>query len=782
MSADFFTGVVITSNAGSRAVTVARETSGGASSPDSGKLVQATVAGAVISQYLGFTDSSLPQPGTRVVCFAESNTNCYVLGCVPQPSVGTPTFHARAMLGAGCAMGDAANRKGHEKYLPSIFDGRCPTDVVDGDFVVANEMGVLLGLYQELANLKASELAQVQCFLLDDLVRIISHNFQHYTALGEYNLWHDGKRLMAEFGATHKPAESYGAPAVNSDEGAFKVFEGGKGHKIDDSDDYYDIQKDERIKAIERFKVFLGSVGDFLHVFLLRPHEEKERTLDPEQKLEPKDYDTGLCDLHVGTDGGLHLRSTKEVFIEKTNWIRVPIRKCSPDDPKGDDAQKLDYEEKKKFEFIDDYKWKTNPFTYALQIRDYVAYVNEKLNYQNFKKHEKDFGVNDEVDKEKNISKVVKIDKETQLHLKDYKLRTAGIYLMPNGGITIRDAWNSAIVMEGGNVYIQPAKDFIAQPLRNTVIKSGGSVSIACKKHLDLSSSKEGLRIKTEKSQYFYTEKGGLVLESANEKNDTKGTPDPSDEAIDYVGGIVLKSKLGIYNYAEKNIVNYAKEKFLLKALKDVDMIAVQAFTIYGEKSLMSFSDGILLNMGQNTITLADGGAMMAGAGSTVLGQKDQNLGVMYDDKSAFVDIIKGVLDTPTLTEEFAKAKDAKEDILKNTVFEKEKDFDDLVFKFLKSEKYNLNEEEDAIPMTMTQQDDLLTNLYKLEVWEEVEINETLPYPGKELFENFYYSSEKPANLEKKSVGLDAVNKPKSEEKPAKITLDSLKSYKILPN
>jgi len=154
---------------------------------------------------------------------------------------------------------------------------------------------------------------------------------------------------------------------------------------------------------------------------------------------------------------------------------------------------------------------------------------------------------------------------------------------------------------------------------------------------------------------------------------------------------------------------------------------------------------------------------------------------VMYDDKSPFVDVIKGVLDAPTLTSEFSKAKEAKEDILKNTVFQTEEDFDALVFKFLKSEKYKLLPEEDALPMTMTQQDDLLTSLYNLETWEEVEINDTLPYPGKELFENFYYSSEKPVNLEKKDVGLDAVNKPAPDKEPAKIKLDSLNTYKILP-
>jgi hypothetical protein len=684
------------------------------------------------------------------------------------------------MLGAGDAMEDQANRKGHVSNLPAIHDSRRPTDVVDGEFVVANELGVLVGLYQELANLKASELAQIQCFLLDDLVRIISHNFQHYTALGEYNVYHDGKRLMAEFGVTHKPAESYGAPAVSDDKGAFKTFEEGGAHTVDDAEDFYSITKDERIKAIERFKGFVGSVGDFIHLFIARPHAENFRYLDPEQKLDNKDFDTGLCDLHIGADGGVHLRSLKEVFIEKTNWIRVPLRKAAPDDPKGDDASKLDYKSKAKFEFTDDYAYKGNPFAYALQIRDYVAYVNEQLGYQNFKAHEKDFGLSTDVDEEQNVSKIGAVDKETQLFLQGYKLRTAGIYLMPNGGITIRDAWNSAIVMEGGNVYIQPAKDLVAQPLRNTIVKSGGSVNVSCRKHIDLSSTEEGLRLKTEKSQYLYSDKGGIVLE-ANGDTDTPGSPSPTDEAIDYVGGIVLKSKLSVYNYAENDIVHYSKRQLLLQSLGSVDMVANGSLVLYGKENLSSFSDSMILSMGQNVLTLAEGGVMLAGAGSTVLGQKDQNLGVMYDTKSTYVDVIKGALDTATLSAQLGKAKEGRDNILKKTTFENEDNFDALSFRFLKSEQYSVFSEEDALPMTMAQQDDLLADSYGLKPWEEKEVNDTMPYPGKDLFENFYCSSEKPVNLEKKRVGNDYVNKADPGNQPAKITLESLAKYTIQP-
>lgn len=771
-----FTGVIITSNSGSRAVTVIREAYGqGGGGGDMGMMMQGIFVSSLLSNFIGFDDCSLPQPGTRVLCIESDGNYCYVLGSIPSQSLDVETFAARTMLGAKNALADDANRIGHENNTTMLVDNRQPSDVVDGEHVVANEYGVLLGLYQQMANLKASELAQVQCFLLDDLVRIISHNFQHYTALGEYNVYHDGKKLMAEFGATHKPAESYGRPAVE-DDGNQPMFSKSGKHTVDDKEDFYDIEEDERTKAIERFKWFLGSVGDFLHVFLCRPDPEEVRVLDPETT--PKKPDTGLADLHIGTDGGVHVRSVKEIFIEKTNWIRIPLRKAAPDDPKGDED--IEYTKKEKFEFQNEFKYKQNPFTYALQLRDYAAYVNEKTGYQNFKSHEKDFYVNDKISEENSLKEIKKIDDKTDLNQEDYQLRTAGVYLMPNGGITIRDAWNSAIVMEGGNIYIQPAKDLISQPLRNNIVKAGGHINMACKKNIDLSSSEEGLRIKSEKSQYLYSNEGGVVIE-ANGNKDTPGEPDPAVEAIDYVGGIVLKSKLSIYNYAEKNIVSYAKKNLLLQSLNNTDIVADEAVTLYGKRNMQSFSDSSMSFYAKGQAYLfADRTVGVAGGSGTILGQKDQNLGVMYDDKSQFIDIIKGVIPVSDFTEQLGKASAAKEKLLEQTTFSEEAKFDDLKFKFLKSDKYgNLDPQEDAIPATIAQQDDLLTSLYSLKEWTEKEVNETLPYPGKDLFENFYYSAEKPVNLEENKLGKDYSNKADSTSTPAAVTLDSLQKYKI---
>jgi hypothetical protein len=769
LSVDTFEAAVTTSNAGTGIVTVIRESYGGADA-DFGYEMQGIPIASTMSTFLGFKESCLPQPGSRVLCMKFNSTYCYILGVIPEQSMGVKNIPLRGMLGAGDAANDQANNQGLSERISMVTDAQKPSDVVDGEHVVSNEFGVLLGLYQQLANLKASELSQIQCFLLDDLVRIISHNFQHYTALGEYNIYHDGKRIMAEFGATHLPKESYGS--TNS-----PTFQTSEGASPDDSQDHYTIQQDERIKAIERFKIFLGGLGDFLNIFLVKPADEP-RKLDPESSV--SEPDRGLFNMQVGTDGALHLRSLKEVFIEKTNWIRVPLRKAAPDDPKGDDAENIEYEKKEKFQFDDSYKYIGNPLTYSLQLRDYVAYVNEKLGYQNFKKHEKDFEVNDSPGKEKKIAACDEVDDETKLNLTDYQLRTAGVYLMPNGGITIRDAWNSAIVLEGGNIYLQPAKDLMSLPLRHNIVKAGASSTIACRKHMDFSCSEEGIRIKAQKSMYAYSHEGGIVLES-NGDTDTPGQPSPKSEAIEKVGGIVLKAKLSIYNYAEKDIYSYAKKKLFLEAEKEIAAAADKVILLGKKSFLILAKKSIRVVSRVSTWLLSKGKVICGGASKTLIGHKDMRIGMKISKAhkpEGLVDItslIDGLAVDPLIDTTY-------DEIYKLTTFSKGgwQDFKDLIFKFLKSTKWGKLEKEDYILGSLAQQDDLKTGNYSLETWEEKEINETYPYPGKEKGENFYLKPGELKNLETSQEGKDLSCKADAQSSPGQAEPKSMfKDYKV---
>lgn len=774
MTHNLFVGIVIASTAGSYTATIVREAYTRNKSADAGFRVQGIVVSSVFANFFGFKENVILQPGCRVLCVGENSEKCYVLGVIPDEDYLKKgediEFANRSILGPGCATDDKANRTEHVTRNTLTFSARRPTDAVDGEYEVGNELGVLLGLYQQLAVLKGSELSQVQCHLLDDLVRIISHNFQHYTALGEYNIYHDGKSLMAEFGATHLQSEMYGSPSVEN-EAEKSIFTENEEHTLNDAKDFYEIEGDERIKAIERFKLFLGSVGDFIHMFVVRPHPSAKRILDANSEdISP---DTGLCNLHVGTDGGVHLRSVKEVFIEKTNWIKVPIRVAAPEDPNGDNATQLNYEPKETFEFNNAYKYKDNPTAFGLQIRDYVTYVNEKLNYQNFKTHKKDFFVNDDIDKEEKINDIGNVDPKTPLGLNSYKLSTAGIYLMPNGGITIKDAWNSAIVMEGGNIYLQPAKDLLNLPLRHHISKVGGSYSLACQQHIDISSTNESLRLKTKNSIHLFSQDSGILLESA--KLDL--AEQKESEAIQHVAGIIFKSKGDVTTFSQEgNVVSHAAQKIILNSLRDINLLAQNNTNLYTKENFYSFAKGYD-NYSESNNTIAKKSAFFAGE-NTSIGKKNSPVSMQQTGFS-----FKGLRDTKDIQQSYEEKKeilaDSRQTFQTTNYKDLPEDINKLKFKFLDSNNYYL-QTADFIPITLAQQDDKISNLYSLEVWREEEVNDSYPYPGKNLFDNFLMDAPLFTNLEKGESNLKDL-KPKKELNPKapEMKLTSLNEYRV---
>jgi hypothetical protein len=107
--------------------------------------------------------------------------------------------------------------------------------------------------------------------------------------------------------------------------------------------------------------------------------------------------------------------------------------------------------------------------------------------------------------------------------------------------------------------------------------------------------------------------------------------------------------------------------------------------------------------------------------------------------------------------------------------------FEEVKFHFLKSDKYNLEDREDFIPQTIAQQDDKAFGFLNLQAWTEEEEESTLPFPGKDKFEQYYMtyelknlktSSNDPKDYESKSY--DSLT-----EQAGTLQFESLNSYKI---
>jgi hypothetical protein len=780
----FFIGRVSASDTGSYNVIV--ETVGdNLKSP-----MQGVPLASVFGTTLGFKECINYPVGAAVLCYYVFTSKCYILGIIPEKDIGDVRTFARTALKTNDGIFDEQNFVNYDTDASKndFYGQNRPSDVVEGELVYANEFGVLLGLFQTMATLKGSELAQVQCYLLDDLVRIISHNYEHFTAMGEFKVWHDGRAIMAELGATHLSGESLGIPQVTS----FKqdiVFSEENGRPTpDDSKDYYKFDKDERIKASERLKIFMGKLGDFLHMFIVRPDPEAIRALAGEVQGK---FDTGMADVHFGLDGRISIRTVTGASIEKTNWIMVPERVRTADDPNGDDD--LEYENKDPFEFDTSRKYKQNPTLFFLQMQDCNAYLQNAYDYKNFIKHEKDFKLSkDPQNQENQIEGIEKVDPNTEVKLSDYQLRRSGVYLMDNGGIMLKDAWGSAIVMEGGDIYLQAAKDLVSQPMRHAITKAGMHINLSARKDVDISSTEEGFRLKTKKIQYFYSLEEGMLLHSDGEKK-TNPLPE-TDGAYENMGGIVLKSKTGIFSYAEDSFARTTSQTLIKSGSLYIEAEGTDGnpngVHIKSKKNITAIAESFLyLNGGNSAIlhsnsgmeVIAQGSLIIGGASATAIGQQGQIIG-MVPHPGSFPAILDGVLDIPKISDGFDEIKNAELEINYQETFgypyQQDDKFEGIEFRFLKSEKYKLSDESDQLPMTIAQQQDKVFGIENLVPWVEVPVKGTYPFPGTDKW-NSYYATCQLVNLQKIKNDIYSKGTDGLISKGSTLSMEGMSSYTV---
>ena len=721
----FFIGTVTSTDATTYVIQVAPH---GADKP---QLLQGIPLTSHLSRLLGFKECFLPSIGSQVLCFQSNISTCLILGIIPDNDVSF-TYPLRTQVGAGDGLADEHNRSGYVGNVTSkltLVNNNRPTDVTAGEYVVGNEYGVLLGLFQQLAVLKGSELAQVQAFMLDDLVRIVSHNFEHFTALGDHKIFHDGKDLQIEFGLTHRPSEALGRPEVSTASESGTIQHTGT-VTIDDKETFYKVDEASRTN-ITRIKGFVGSISRLVNLLLVRPAEGTLRALDGK---EITNFDTGLASLQVGTQGNIRVATASDLALEKTNWIRVPHRIRIPEDPTGNhDPEQAEVPQ---FQFDQTITESGNPHLCFLQLRDYISQLYDGGALQRFKEFDKDFQINDDITKEAVLGEDTKIDPTTTCN---YIRKTAGIYIMPNGGIMLRDAWGSALVMEGGNIFLQPAKDLVAQPMRNVIGKIGGNISLAAKDDIVLSSTYGGLQVKSAENIHLYSHQAGIILHSNAQGPFEPVQPDPLGP-ITTVGGIVLQAKnSGIYSYSTLGVNHITGNQTTNVA--GIDYLSTSQLIHRASASAFFGSEQSTTVSGSQQLHLGSAGATIVyGLQGTVIGLEDQSFGIASAGPIQMA--VEGILKPEAVSTYLDQINSTLGTLFVDMtpVFKTTGSMDGVIFKFQPSDYYGITLA-DVIPQTIVQQEDKKFRNIGLTTWVEQEVNDSFPYPGKDM-RSFYATAD----------------------------------------
>jgi hypothetical protein len=141
----------------------------------------------------------------------------------------------------------------------------------------------------------------------------------------------------------------------------------------------------------------------------------------------------------------------------------------------------------------------------------------------------------------------------------------AWILALPDGSVSIRDIWGSAITMDRGNITISASKDINFIAGRNIVQKAGRDIIVGARRSLDLTAGVGQARLWSRQGTIVHCEEAGVMI--STHSKDIVSKPEAEGEKF-LPSGIVLKTKgtLTVSAESEKHQIN---TKFHVKGQRD---------------------------------------------------------------------------------------------------------------------------------------------------------------------------------------------------------------------
>lgn len=381
------------------------------------------------------------------------------------------------------------------------------TDILPGDSVQVNEMGAMNALLMFLNVMQGADAAKVETFVIDQLVRITAFNYQLRTSMGELNVMNDHGLITQEESGSHHLEEAITLAPDSADAAA----EGRETH-------------------LRRFHNFRGWLGGLVQSFIIRPHYQ-QGDLDKAQ-AQP---DCGVLQ-HVQTLAGWDAtRSVLGGGRHKALQIAVPKKKHEVDDPAGDATHQYPKP-------IVPFAWSEGPKTPAsiyCQLRDFFAWHFNHNLPQRFLERSKDWTVPDESDcpaplgianfKTPGIGgfhrefpeETAAMDPPQSFSMPGDDFEADGFkgrpgeawdHILPDGSISQRDAWGTGIESRGGHLVLTASKDIQIFAGGSVIIMGGDDVVIRAKQAVDISSTENQVRIRSQKEMFIHAEDGGMLI------------------------------------------------------------------------------------------------------------------------------------------------------------------------------------------------------------------------------------------------------------------------------
>lgn len=454
--------------------------------------------GGIFMPFFGFRLQGRLKVGTKVVLMLGQPS--YILACLPAD----PPDNKAADL-FRTTTGDVSVRDmGDDDASGNHVTGRNPTDMLEGEFRIANALQVGISFLTHLVKLHGSDRAKVECFLLDDLVRIVSGSFHHMSDFGDYRIINDNGRLNVVWHGTSREHEAWGL--LNDKDP--KVTSAASGVLPEDP---------VAVTGRWRFSMFVGHLGNFINMLVS----------DPVAAIgEIAQSRAGKFRAMTHTDGSYIMQSVADIGMEVVTRVLVPEEQKLHDDPGGDGAD--DFKEPNS-EFLD--TWKLDPqrpWTCAFHLREYARWLTQYHAYARFLQQNKDWKVPAETESPE--ASYGNGDEETERAIpaaqRKPRLTYSCIRIMRDGSHVHLDGYGGCYMTGGGSAVISMPKDIRFEAGRNISMIAGRSVFLKARRNVEIAAVTGSFVAKARARAVLFCEKGTLLLRTLMPRGDAP-TSDP---------------------------------------------------------------------------------------------------------------------------------------------------------------------------------------------------------------------------------------------------------------
>lgn len=511
----------------------------------------------LIASFLGVNTNSYPEVGSSVLVMRNLDSNGdmdYIMGVLPPKSTAADWESFSRYIGTSSSAPyvglNTIDKMNNQGKMDNYGTGSAPMDLVEGECLMENAYGVGLALLNNLASLKGSDLAKIECFVLDDFVRILSEQFEHITAFGEYKILNNDGCLNVLWKGTSDEYEAFNLDKKSEQKEDFEeVSKGQLNTDLENEDPEKVFYQDGRW----RFSQYIGKLGNFIHLFLTDPQNILQHSSDEDTK-----YYSGRFNIHVNQDGSLLVQSTGDIVFEKVCRIVVPIEKVRPEEL---DFTKLQLDAFAAWKPFD----KNNLFLNSYAIKDYskwfsnyyslATFIGLKDNFELKPESKIEQPLLDEGNQDLKSAKGVD-EKSFQKYLERY----ATIRIFRDASVMLLDGWGDCVHLSGGSINLSAAYDININALNNVNIV-GRNINALAKEELDLTAVERGMLLKSNAWMESRCMKGPILIQSSMNKNaDEDSLPDDPEfkSRVENAegNGIILKTDTSNIYMDSSNVNN----------------------------------------------------------------------------------------------------------------------------------------------------------------------------------------------------------------------------------